>query len=162
MRLQVQPGGAVILTAPVWTSESSINRFLSGQKSWIERSVARMRDFKALPVSGRRAYLKHKEEARAFVHERLGYWNQFYGHVYERVSIKNTKRLWGSCSRKGNLNFSYTLLFLPRELADYVIVHELCHLREHNHGPAFWALVAKALPDFKKRRMELRQYLPRT
>lgn len=161
MRLTVQPGGVVILTAPLWISESSINRFLSGHKSWIERSVARMQNFKSLPVNGRKAYLKHKEEARTFVHERLQHWNQFYGHAYERVSIKNTKRLWGSCSRKGNLNFSYTLLFLPRELADYVVVHELCHLKEHNHGPSFWALVAKALPDFNIRRRELRRYLPR-
>lgn len=161
MRLTVQPGGAVILTAPVSTTESSINRFLSGQRAWIERSVARMRDFKPLPVSGRRAYLKHKEEARTFIHERLRHWNQFYGHRYERVSIKNTKRLWGSCSRKGNLNFSYTLLFLPRELADYVVVHELCHLKEHNHGQRFWQLVAKALPEYDARRRELRRYLPR-
>jgi len=161
MRLQVQPGGVVILTAPLWMSQSSINRFLSGHRSWIERSVARMRDFKSLPVSGRKAYLKHKEEARAFIHERLEYWNQFYHHPYQRVSIKNTKRLWGSCSRKGNLNFSYTLLFLPRELADYVVVHELCHLKEHNHGPQFWQLVSLALPNYKKQRLELRKYLPR-
>lgn len=161
MRLQVQAGGAVILTAPPWISTGSIEKFLRGHRSWIDRSVQRMQQFKPLPVRGRKAYLKHKEEARAFVHERLQYWNQFYGHTYERVSIKDTKRIWGSCSRKGNLNFSYALLFLPRELADYIIVHELCHLKEHNHGPQFWALVAQTLPAYKKQRLELRKYLPR-
>lgn len=161
MRLQVQPGGAVILTAPLWISTGSIERFLKGHSSWIDRSVKRMQEFKPLPVRGRRAYLKHKEEARAFVHERLAYWNQFYGHSFNRIAIKDTKRLWGSCSRKGNLNFSYALFFLPRELADYVVVHELCHLKEHNHGPKFWALVARALPEFAHHRAELRRYLPR-
>jgi len=119
-----------------------------------------MQDFKPLPVSGRRAYLKHKEEARAFVTERVKYWNREYGFRYDRIAIKNTKRLWGSCSRKGNLNFSFALLFLPRELADYVVVHELAHLKEHNHSPRFWALLEKSLPDFAIRRRELRRYLP--
>jgi predicted metal-dependent hydrolase len=162
MRLTVQPGGEVILTAPPGTPSTAIDRFVRNHASWIERSVQRMRGFKPLPVRGRRDYLNYKEEARAFVHERLAHWNQFYRHRYERVAIKDTKRLWGSCSRKGNLNFSYALLFLPRELADYVVVHELCHLREHNHGPRFWALVTEAMPDFEERRAELRRYLPRT
>jgi predicted metal-dependent hydrolase len=161
MRLTVRPGGAVILTAPPWISSSTIERFVRGHSSWIDRSVERMQKFKPLPVSGRRAYLKHKEEARAFIAERVEYWNREYGFTYNRIAIKNTKRLWGSCSRKGNLNFSYALLFLPRELSDYVVVHELCHLKEHNHGPRFWALIAQALPDHQTRRAELRKYLPR-
>ncbi|OHB20396.1 MAG: hypothetical protein A2854_01245 [Parcubacteria group bacterium RIFCSPHIGHO2_01_FULL_56_18] len=160
MRLTVQPGGAVILTAPPWISSTAIERFVRGHSSWIDRSVRRMQDFKPLPVSGRRAYLKHKEEARAFVTERVEYWNREYGFRYDRIAIKNTKRLWGSCSRKGNLNFSFALLFLPRELADYVVVHELAHLKEHNHSPRFWALLEKSLPDFAIRRRELRRYLP--
>ena len=160
IRLTVQPGGAVLLTAPQWMSENAINRFVQGHATWIERSVAKMSQLRVLPIRGRRAYLKHKEEARVFVHERLQYWNQFYGHAYGRVSIKNAKRLWGSCSRKGNLNFSYALLFLPCELADYVIVHELCHLQEHNHGAGFWRLVERTLPDYRARRAALRRYSP--
>ena len=161
MRLQVQPGGAVILTAPFRTPTETIERFVHAQKGWIERQVARMRRFKTLPVSGRRAYLRHREEARDFITERVEYWNKEYGFRFNRIAIKNTKRLWGSCSRKGNLNFSYALLFLPRELADYVVVHELCHLKEHNHGPRFWKQVEKSLPDFAAHRRELRRYLPR-
>lgn len=160
MRLTVRPGGEVVLTAPRSMLLSEIERFVASKHVWLARSVARMREIRALPVSGRRAYLRHKEEARAFVIERLAHWNSVYDFSYGRVAIKNTRRLWGSCSRKGNLNFSYALLFLPRELADYVIVHELCHLKEHNHGARFWALVAKALPDFRSRRAELRRYTP--
>lgn len=161
MRLTVQPGGVVILTAPQWTPRFVIERFIRQHASWIDRSVRRMRRFKSLPVSGRRDYLKHKEEARLFIIERVEHWNALYQFQYGRIAIKNTKRLWGSCSHKGNLNFSFTLLFLPSELADYVVVHELCHLAERNHGKNFWKLVEKTLPDFALRRQELRKYLPR-
>ena len=75
---------------------------------------------------------------------------------YRRVSIKDQKTCWGSCSRKGNLNFNYKLLFLPEHLQDYVIVHELAHLVELSHSRRFWAVVAGVLPDWRVRRRELR------
>ena len=161
MRLRVLPGGTVILTVPHRMGASAIESFLVRQGQWLRHAIARMMQFKALPVSGRRAYLKHKEDARAFVCERALYWNQRYGYTYQRIAIKNSRRTWGSCSRKGNLNFSYALLFLPRELADYVIVHELCHLKERNHAKDFWKLVAHTLPNYIQLRRELRRYLPR-
>jgi predicted metal-dependent hydrolase len=102
-------------------------------------------------------YLAHKEVARAFVHERLAYYNAVYNFEFNRVAIRNQKTCWGSCSEKGNLNFNYKLLFLPRHLADYVVVHELCHLAELNHSPAFWELVARACPEYKKHRRELQR-----
>jgi predicted metal-dependent hydrolase len=68
------------------------------------------------------------------------YYNEHYHFRYNRVSIKMQISRWGSCSRYGNLNFNYGLINLPQELADYVVVHELCHLKEMNHGPKFWAL----------------------
>ena len=149
-----------MLTAPYGVPSEEIERFVVSKRGWIARSVARMRSMRALPVSGRRAYLKYKDDARVFVLEELERWSSEYGFRFNRVSIKNTKRLWGSCSRKGNLNFSYALLFLPRELAEYVIVHELCHLKEHNHGRDFWRLVERVLPDYRARRAELRRYSP--
>lgn len=160
MRLLVRPGGAVVLTVPDRFSAVTIEHFLARHSEWIERSVQRMGALKPLP-RGKKEYALHREAARAFVHERLQYWNRFYRCTFRRVAIKNTKTLWGSCSRKGNLNFSYKLLFLPRELADYVIVHELCHLREHNHGKGFWRLVAETQPDYIRLRRELRTYVLR-
>lgn len=156
----VQPGGVVILTVPARVPLNMIERFVARHAEWIERSVQRMGALKPLP-SGKKEYALHREAARAFVHERLEYWNRFYRYTFRRVAIKNTKTLWGSCSRKGNLNFSYKLLFLPREVADYVIVHELCHLREHNHGKGFWHLVAQTQPDYIRLRRELRTYVLR-
>lgn len=159
MRLAVRPGGEVVLTAPERFPLPIIEKFLAQHAEWIERSVRKMRGLKSLPAYGRREYKARREAARRLVHERLLFWNSFYHFKYNRVAIKNTRSLWGSCSRRGNLNFSYALVHLPRELADYVVVHELCHLREANHGPRFWALVAKAIPDYARRRRELRTYV---
>ena len=102
-------------------------------------------------------YAKHKELAREIIHERINYWNQYYSFTINRVAIKNQRRCWGSCSEHGNLNFSYKIIFLPHTLMDYVIVHELCHLAELNHSPAFWMQVAKAIPDYQARRVHLRK-----
>lgn len=105
-----------------------------------------------------RHYLEHKEAARALIHERLVFFNSHYQLTYKRVAIKNQRRCWGSCSALGNLNFSYRLLFLPPELSDYVIAHELCHLKELNHSNRFWALLAETIPDFRQRKQILKRY----
>ena len=122
------------------------------------------------------AYLRYRELARDIINQRIEYWSKqadftsssriatgFYplnigGYVftYNRVAIRNQKRRWGSCSSLKNLNFNYKLIFLPYELADYIIVHELCHLQELHHGPAFWQKVETMLPDYKERMSKLR------
>jgi len=102
-------------------------------------------------------YLAHKEKARRFVHARVARIAHEHGFAYKRIAIRNTKRTWASCSELGNLNFHYKIIFLPEHLADYLIVHELCHLRELNHSKQFWAHVAAIMPDHKQRRKELRK-----
>ncbi len=161
LRLTVRPGGAVILTAPLAHSERSIAAFVKRYADWIERAQKRMRTVSALPVSGRRDYKKYKEAARAAITDSVEAWSARLGYRYGRIAIKDTTSSWGSCSHKGNLNFSYKLLFVPRELLDYVVVHELCHLKEQNHSRAFWALVGQAIPDYAARRKALRRYILR-
>lgn len=107
---------------------------------------------------GRRShYLKHKEAARAVVHARLAFFNSFYKLPLKKVFIKNVKSRWGSCSSRGNLNFNYKIAFLPPALADYIIVHELCHLQHFNHSSDFWAHVAHTTPRYKELRRALRK-----
>lgn len=103
-------------------------------------------------------YAAHKEVARTLIFEKLAYWNAYYNFSYNRVAIRNQRSRWGSCSSKANLNFNYKLLFLPECLIDYVVVHELCHLEELNHGPQFWNLVGKSLPEYMKQRQLLRVF----
>ncbi len=105
---------------------------------------------------GRRGYLQHKEQARTLVKERLAHFNTFYKFDFKKVFIKNQKSVWGSCSTRKNLNFNYKIIFLSPQVADYLIVHELCHLKEMNHRAVFWSLVEKTVPNYKKLRKELR------
>lgn len=103
-------------------------------------------------------YLDHKEAARKLIHARLEYFNTHYNLIYKRVALRNQRRSWGSCTSLGNLNFSYKILFLPPELVDYIVVHELCHLKELNHSQRFWDLVAETIPNYKERKNALKKY----
>ena len=106
----------------------------------------------------RQQYLNRKEEARALAVERLAFYGEQYGLTYSRLSIRDQKTRWGSCSSKGNLNFNYRIVYLSRRLLDYIIVHELCHLRHLNHGPQFWSLMQRSIPDARQRAKELRAF----
>lgn len=118
--------------------------------------VARKRTIRKKRTAGATLhYHKHRESARTLVHKRLAELNRHYNFTYHRVAIRDQKSRWGSCSKKGNLNFNYRLMFLPEPLIDAVIVHELCHLEEFNHGKKFWELVARTIPDHKERRAQL-------
>jgi predicted metal-dependent hydrolase len=102
-----------------------------------------------------RRYEKYKEDARKLVQERLVHYNKHYNFKIGRISIRDQKTRWGSCSSKGNLNFNYKIVFLPIELVDHIVVHELCHLKEFNHSKNFWDLVAEQHPEHLKSRAEL-------
>ena len=105
----------------------------------------------------RRFTIKKREQARIFAENRISHFNKFYKFEINRIAIKNTSTRWGSCSSKRNLNFNYKIIYLRPALADYLIVHELCHLGELNHSKRFWALVAKVVPDFVEINKELRR-----
>jgi len=101
-------------------------------------------------------YTQHKEAARALILVRLEHFNLHYKLKWNRVAIRNQRRCWGSCSSLKNLNFNYKILLLPPHLQDYIIVHELCHLVELNHGQHFWDLVGEQMPEYKAHVAELR------
>ncbi len=118
------------------------------------RRLLRRRRKKSL--ASEQAFTAHKELARKLVIERLEHYNRIYGFTYHRIAIRNQSTRWGSCSKKGNLNFNYRIALLPLDVADYIIVHELCHLGEFNHSSRFWSLVSKTLPDYQLLRQRLR------
>ena len=83
------------------------------------------------------------------IRERLNYYIPRIGRAPGRITIREQKSRWGSCSQKGNLNFNWKLIMAPPQALDYVVVHELCHLYEFNHSPRFWSLVAAQMPDYE-------------
>jgi len=159
--ISVDVDGSVLVVKPIRMPSSVAEEFIQKKKKWILKSIRYFQKFSDFtPVRGRtrRDYLKHKEEARSLIHERIGYFNSNNRFPIKRVAIKNQRKCWGSCSEKGNLNFNYRIFFLPEHLRDYIIVHELCHLRELNHSSKFWALVEEILPNHKKVRKQLKKY----
>jgi len=109
-----------------------------------------------MKTSSKNDLKKYRDEVSKLIAERIFFFNQKYYFKYNNINIKNQKTRWGSCSKRGNLNFNYKLLFLPKEVRDYVIVHELCHLREFNHSKSFWNLVRVTIPDYIQVRNSLK------
>jgi hypothetical protein len=157
IRLTVRCDASVVATLPWWASERSLEKFLKSKAEWI---LDKIKYFRAHPMPivrrSRKEYLQYKKAAHDLALRKLNEFNQFYNFNFQRISIRNQKTRWGSCSKKGNLNFSYRIALLPEHLSDYIIVHELCHLGEFNHSKNFWDLVEKQIPECKKLRRELK------
>ena len=102
-------------------------------------------------------YHAHRHLAVEIAKHRLAHFNSTYQFTINKVTIKNQATRWGSCSKKGNLNFNYKIALLPRHLSDYIIVHELCHLGQFNHSKEFWNLVAKTIPNYPVIRKEFKK-----
>jgi len=94
-------------------------------------------------------YRQYRKQAQELIKSKVDYYCRRQNLQYNRISIRNQKTRWGSCSRDGNLNFSYKLIFLTPEEQDYIVVHELCHLEEQNHSRDFWNLVERILPNYR-------------
>ncbi len=160
IRFAVYGGGEFVVTAPRDSSEFALEKFMREKADWILKKIAELKDFKN-PLSfqnERHAYLVHRQTALELVRKRLEYYNNIYSFAFNKIRIKSQRTCWGSCSRRKNLNFNYKLLFLPQKIADYIIVHELCHLEEMNHSKNFWDLVAKSIPNYLNVRKELRRH----
>lgn len=158
IRITIRAGGVVVVHAPPHVPEHVVKRFVDSKTSWIEKTAARLCNVLP-PISKReqkKEYEAYKESARTLAHARVAYFAQHYGVQYGRIAIRNQQTRWGSCSRRGNLNFSYKIAYLPPELADYIVVHEVCHLREFNHSEHFWALVSETMPHYKAMRKSLK------
>jgi predicted metal-dependent hydrolase len=157
LRVTVHRDGQVVLTVPRRGSERAAREFLASRAAWVLATRARVLALPPpmVPKGGRREYLALKEDARELATRLLERWNPLYGFKWARVRIANQKSRWGSCSRRGTLSFNYRIVHLPPRLQDYLAVHELCHLGEMNHSRRFWALVERALPNYRALRAEL-------
>ncbi len=157
LRIIVHADGGVSLTLPFFVSYAEGVAFLESKSDWIQekRLVCIGRPEHLFSRGSEAEYRQYAAEALTLLYDRLEYFGRAYGVTWARVTIRNQKTRWGSCSRQGNLSFNYRLLFLPPRLRDYVVVHELCHLKEFNHSPKFWTLVAQTFPDYRSLRQEL-------
>ncbi len=162
LRVAVAQDGQVTVTAARLVPLFLIRRFLVRQAAWIAdaRTRFRMAGHAALasPLVARSRFLKHRDPALTLVRTYIERFSRTEHWDIKKVTIRDQRARWGSCSAQGSLSFNYRLVFLPAHLVEYVVAHELCHLREHNHSERFWALLERTLPGAQERRAELRAH----
>ncbi len=158
LKLAVYHDGTVLVTVPRGVTKEIVKSFVLSKYKWITKKVEFFKKYpaRALPKNNKKAFEENKEVAYKIAIERLEHFNKFYKLKWNNITIKNTKTRWGSCSRKGNLNFNYKIALLSPKLRDYIIVHELCHLGEFNHSQKFWTLVSKTIPNYLELKKELK------
>lgn len=166
MAIQIRTDGSVVARAPMHASDRAVKRFVSAHARWIADNRQEMferRKKLADNPYGIPAWeslsAADKKIAKQKIMEHVDYYANRMEIDYGSISMRNQKSRWGSCSSKGNLNFNYRLAYLPEELLDYVVVHELAHRRHMDHSAAFWEEVETYYPAYKKCRQMLNDIL---
>jgi predicted metal-dependent hydrolase len=155
LSLQVRHDGQVLVRAPKNASLREIEAFVRKNADWLKKHLAMVEKQRTAEASTPVVPLTMDDiraladRAMGIIPDRTAHFASMIGVTYGRITIRNQKTRWGSCSARGNLNFNCLLMLAPPEVLDYVIVHELCHRKEMNHSPRFWSEVAKVIPDYK-------------
>ena len=161
--IQVNSNLSVTVRASRSVSEKDIEEILKKKEAWISKHIEKIKETKerveAEPTEKltREKVIALAEEALKVIPERVEYFAKVIGVTYGKITVRNQKTRWGSCSSKGNLNFNCLLMLAPPEVLDYVVVHELCHRKQMNHSKAFWLEVEKVLPNYKEVRKWLKE-----
>ena len=163
LSLEIMPDGSLLARATQRMPEREIWAFIREKEDWIRvhrgQRMERAADAAADPLSPDQIK-ELADVALRVLPERCRYFAGIMGVSYGRITIRNQKTRWGSCSSKGNLNFNCLLMLAPPEIRDYVVVHELAHRKEMNHSPRFWKEVEKVLPDYRQRLLWLKKNGP--
>jgi predicted metal-dependent hydrolase len=159
LKLSIDISGSIVVSHPRFVSTKEIESFVTQRASWIFAKQAYFNSFdrSLLCKISNINYKEAKKEALMLLQNKVVFWNRVYQFDFKDVKVRNQKTKWGSCSKSKTLSFNYKLMFLDECLIDYVVVHEICHLKEFNHKKAFWDLVEKAIPDYKKIRQRLKK-----
>ena len=158
LRIAVYCNLDVVVTLPHQKPTSDAEVYLKEKAKWISEKLDYFRVAKGLQIKDRPvSFEENKEDANKLILRIFKKYNKLYNFKYNKITVKNHQTKWGSCSKKGNLNFNYRIVFLPKRLAEYIVVHELCHLRDLSHGRRYWSLVERALPDYRELVLNLKK-----
>lgn len=159
--IEITKDAQVLVRAPHSMSKAEIQSFVESKSEWIEKNRKEVE--KSLATRKKQEIISLEqvkelaEKALEYIPRRVAHYAEIIGVTYGRITIRNQRTRWGSCSGKGNLNFNCLLMLMPKEIIDYVIVHELCHRKEMNHSTTFWKEVEKVLPDYYECRKWLKE-----
>ena len=158
MALEITRDARVLVRAPYRASDAAIRRFVDAHQQWIVTHLARRQDYLAshsAPTEEEIAALRRR--AKAYLPGRVAFWSERMGVVPAGVKITAARTRFGSCSARNSICFSLYLMQYPPEAIDYVVVHELAHIRHKDHSPAFYAEVSRYLPDYRQRQAMLKK-----
>ncbi|MBQ4504707.1 MAG: M48 family metallopeptidase [Firmicutes bacterium] len=151
--IELKPVG-IVVRAPKGMSEADIMGFLEKKGSWIDKHWSQIQERKeqaqALDPFTQAEIRELAEKALKVIPERVKHYAPLVGVDYGRITIRNQKTRWGSCSSQGNLNFNCLLMLFPDEVIDSVVVHELCHRKHMNHSAKFYKEVERVFPEYRK------------
>lgn len=156
--IEITADNKVLVRVPLNMSSRDISFVLEEKKGWISKHL-RKRSVRAgdpLPSFSKTQLEELAEQAKADLPQRAKHYAELIGVRYGRITIRAQRTRWGSCSSLGNLNFNCLAMLCPERMRDYIVVHELCHLKHMDHSPAFWSLVARYIPDYSECRRWLR------
>lgn len=163
--ISITEDGEIIVRVPLRATQKQIAQLVEEKSRWMITHYLKICERKNnRPHSDlsdvQRAALekRYKEAARSYIPQRAAYYQTITGGEYHRITIRDQKTRWGSCSSKGTLSFNWRLMLAPPAILDYVVVHELCHLTHMNHSPAFWQAVEAAYPDYREARAWLKEH----
>lgn len=153
----------MIVRTPLRMSSTEINRFIEEHDEWIRQKLDFVRQKSdnrhGTGAPGIECLSKQElDNIKDTFEKRVQFYCDIMNVSVGRITIRNQKTRWGSCSSKGNVNFNYQLYYMPQELMDYVIVHELSHRRHMNHSAEFWEEVEKYCPEYRTYRKQLKGY----
>jgi predicted metal-dependent hydrolase len=155
LRVRVEPGGVISATIPYYATLIALRALIEKNRVSLRRNIAKM----PAPRHHDEAQIKQiRKKARGFLPKRLEFLAAKHGFSYGKVSLRNQKTRWGSCSAADNISLNIALVTLPVHLIDYVLLHELTHTVHKDHSADFWAKLAEICPDAKKHRKELHKY----
>lgn len=158
LAIHIKPDGTLEVRAPLTLPQQRIDAFVKEKQGWIEQASARVMQRNANRIAYTPEEIAaYKKEARNTLKSRLDEISEMTGLAYSGFRLSSARTNWGSCSGKNSINLSWRLMLLQPGLRDYVILHELCHTKEHNHSQRFWALVGSFMPDYKERRKILKK-----
>ena len=156
--IRVLPDLTVEIRAPYYADDSSIQRILESHSAWIAKGIEKQRATPRVEFNPSKAEIQElKVKTSEIVLPLVEKYKNIIGVAPKKVSFTSAKRVFGSCTSKKHLNFSFRLSLYPLEAIEYVVVHELCHIKEMNHSKRFWTEVEKILPDYKLRRRLLKE-----
>ena len=151
----------IVVFVPVYVSDNEIERMVISKSKWIDEHMLKVQstidERSKLEKITFEQIKELADQAVEYIPKRVKYYAEKENFVYNKITIKNLVSRWGSCSTKGNLNFNCLLMLMPDYVIDYIVVHELCHLREMNHSEKFWAEVEKIMPDYQRAELWLKQ-----